>query len=268
MSDLLYTEEEGIARITLNRPDSLNAFSEEMIEKWIEALENVRDSLTIRAVLVTGNGKAFCSGGDIKEMIKGNGFYKSKQDITSTGIARKNSLWQKVQRIPLLLEEIDKPIIAKINGPAFGAGLDMALMCDIRIIAEEATVSESYVNVGLVPGDGGAYFLPRIVGTDKALDMLWTGKILNGNEAWEMGLATFVIPDKEIDDFAEDYLSKLVNGPQKSIQMTKRAVYQNKNMSLQASLDMISSSMALVTEHEDFQRGIDAVVEKRKAKFT
>lgn len=152
MADLLFSVENTVAKITLNRPDRMNAFSEEMINTWIEALETVRDSDEIRAVIVSGNGKGFCAGGDIKEMAKGNGFFKSEEDISSTGLARKNSLWKKIQRIPLLLEEIDKPVIAKVHGFAFGAGLDMALMCDIRIVAESTKLSESYVNVGIVPG--------------------------------------------------------------------------------------------------------------------
>lgn len=143
MADLLFSVESNIARITLNRPDSMNGFSEEMIDLWIEALETVRDSDDIRAVIVSGNGRAFCAGGDIKAMGAGEGFYRSERDVTSTALARKNSLWKKVQRVPLLLEEIDQPVIAQVHGFAFGAGLDMALMCDIRIAAESAKMSES-----------------------------------------------------------------------------------------------------------------------------
>jgi len=230
-------------------------------------LERVRDSDDIRAVLLSGNGKGFCAGGDIKEMIKGNGFYKSEKDITSTGLARKNSLWKKVQRIPLLLEEIDQPVIAKIHGVAFGAGLDMALMCDIRIAEEGTRLSESYVNVGLVPGDGAAYFLPRLVGNDKALDMLWTGKVIEASEAKDMGLVTFVLPQDKIESFTDEYIQKIVNGPQQAIRLTKRAVYQNRSMSLRPSLDMISSSMGLVTELEDYKLGVQAVMDKKKATF-
>src|SRR5699024_7705228 len=179
MADLLFEVRNHIAYITLNRPEAYNAFSGEMVDKWINALETIRDSEEIRAVVVSGNGKAFCSGGDIKEMAKGNGFYKSEDDIASSGLARKNSLWKKIQRVPLLLQEVEQPVIAKVHGFAFGAGLDMALMCDIRIVATSTKMSESYINVGLVPGDGAAYCLPRLIGTDKALDMLWTGKIID-----------------------------------------------------------------------------------------
>lgn len=267
MTDLLFSVENNIARITLNRPDSLNGFSEEMIDLWIEALETVRDSEEIRAVIVSGNGRCFCAGGDIKAMVAGEGFYRSERDVVSTGLARKNSLWKKVQRVPLLLEEIDQPVIAMVHGFAYGAGLDMALMCDIRIAAESTKFSESYVNVGIVPGDGGAYFLPKLVGLDKALDMLWTAKVVEGKEAQDIGLVTYAVPDDELESFTEAYVEKLVNGPQQAIRLIKRAVYQNRDMSLRASLDMISSSMGLVTELDDYKEGIQSIVEKRKPKF-
>ena len=267
MSDLLFDVQDHIATITLNRPNSLNAFSEEMIANWIRALETVRDSDDIRAVIVKGNGKCFCAGGDIKAMISGKGFFESETDITSTALARKNSLWKRVQRVPLLLEEIDKPVIAQVHGFAFGAGLDMALMCDIRIVAESTKLSESYVNVGIVPGDGGAYFLPRLVGIDQALDLLWTGRVLTAQEAKERKLVTFVVPDDELETFTLDYVKKLADGPANTIQLIKRAVYQSQTMSLRSSLDMISSSMGLVTELDDYKEGVTAVVEKRKAVF-
>lgn len=267
MADLLFEVENHIATITLNRPKMMNAFSEEMIFCWIEALETVRDSDDIRAVIVKGNGKAFCAGGDIKTMGAGKGFYESERDVSSTGLARKNSLWKGVQRVPLLLEEIDKPVIAQVHGFAFGAGLDMALMCDIRIAAESAKLSESYVNVGIVPGDGGAYYLPKLVGIDQALDMLWTGRVLKAGEAKEKGLVTFVVPDDELEQFTMDYATKLANGPQTAIQFIKRAVYQSQKMDLRSALDYISSQMGLVTELDDYKEGVAAVSEKRKAHF-
>ncbi|MEH7342464.1 enoyl-CoA hydratase-related protein [Bacillus sp. JJ1532] len=267
MPDLLFEVNNNIATITLNRPEALNAFSGEMLDLWIDSLEKVRDSDEISVLIVQGAGRGFCSGGDIKEMIAGNGFYKSDQDIVSKGINRKNSLWKKVQRIPLLLEEIDKPVIAKVHGVAFGAGLDMALMCDIRFVSESARLSESYIKVGIVPGDGGAYFLPRLVGRDMALHMLWTGEVLTAEAAKELGLVTFVVPDEELDQAVEDYAHNLASGPQLATQLIKRAVYQNSEMSLRSSLDYISSKMALVMEEEDHQEGVRAVTEKRKPNF-
>jgi enoyl-CoA hydratase/carnithine racemase len=264
MADLLFEVENHIATITLNRPEAYNAFSEEMILNWIQALETVRDDDSIRVVIVKGNGKAFCAGGDIKAMHAGEGFFKSKEDISSTGLARKNSLWKKIQLIPLLLEEIDKPVIAQIHGFAMGAGLDMALMCDIRIAAASAKLSESYINVAIVPGDGGAYYLPKLVGIDKALDMLWTARMLTAEEAKEIGLVTFVVDDDKLEEFTRNYAEKLANGPQTAIRFIKRAVYQSQKMDLRSALDYISSQMAIVTELDDFKEGVDAVIHKRK----
>lgn len=267
MPDLLFNINDSIATITLNRPEKKNAFSEEMITKWISALEIVRDSDEIKAVIVKGNGSGFCAGGDIKVMNAGKGFFDSDKDFSSTALARKNSLWKMVQRIPLLLEEIDKPVIAQIHGFAFGAGLDMALMCDIRIAGESTTLSESYVKVGIVPGDGGCYYLPRLIGIDQALDLLWTGKVLKASEAKEKGIVTYVIPDDELEQFTLNYVKQLTLGPTEVIQVIKRAVYQGQKMDLRSSLDYISSAMGIVTELPNYQEGVQAFLEKRKAKF-
>lgn len=269
MKDLIFTVENHVAKIVLNRPDSLNAFSLEMIDLWIEALETVRDSDDIRALVLSGNGRGFCSGGDIKSMAKGEGFLQSDgiTDLSSTAFARKNSLWKKVQRIPLLVQEIDIPVIAVIHGFAFGAGFDMTLACDIRIAAENTKISESYLNVGIVPGDGAAWFLPRLIGTDKALELLWNRTVLTAQEAKDMGLVTHVVQDDQLHEFVDQYVEKLVAGPQAAMRFTKRAVYQGLNMDLRTSYDMISSAMGIVTELEDYQEGVNAVLEKRKPSF-
>nr|WP_263326464.1 enoyl-CoA hydratase/isomerase family protein [Neobacillus sp. Marseille-Q6967] len=269
MKDLLFTVEDHVARIVLNRPDSLNAFSLEMIDLWIEALETVRDSEDIRVLVVSGNGRGFCSGGDIKSMANGDGFLQGSgtEDMSSTALARKNSLWKKVQRVPLLLQEIDIPVIVVLHGFAFGAGFDMSLACDIRIASENTKISESYLNVGIVPGDGAAWFLPRLVGTDKALELLWNRTVLTAQEAKDMGLVTHVIPDDQLQEFVNQYVAKLAAGPQAAMRFTKRAVYQGLNMDLRSSYDMISSAMGIVTELEDYQEGVRAVLEKRKPNF-
>lgn len=266
MADLIYEVKGHLARITMNRPEHLNCFSEEMIHLWTKALEDVRDREDIYAVLLSGNGKSFCAGGDVKAMAAGDGFFESHDDISSTALARKNSLWKGIQRIPLILEEIDKPVVAKIHGAAVGAGLDMALMCDVRIALESATMSESYFNAGIVPGDGGAYFLPRIIGRDKALDMFWTTKVLKGAEAERIGLVTHVVPDDELDDYVEAYMQKLLEAPQTAMRLTKRAIYQSEQITLRSSLDMVSSFMGIVTELDDYRTRTSALVEKLNRK--
>ena len=266
MADLIYEVKGHLARLTMNRPEHLNCFSEEMIHLWTKALEDVRDREDIYAVLLSGNGKSFCAGGDVKAMAAGDGFFESHDDISSTALARKNSLWKGIQRIPLILEEIDKPVVAKIHGAAVGAGLDMALMCDVRIASESATMSESYFNAGIVPGDGGAYFLPRIIGRDKALDMFWTTKVLKGAEAERIGLVTHVVPDDELDDYVEAYMQKLLEAPQTAMRLTKRAIYQSEQITLRSSLDMVSSFMGIVTELDDYRTRTSALVEKLNRK--
>lgn len=261
MPDLIYEVKDHLARITMNRPDHLNCFSEEMIHLWTSALEDIRERDDIYAVLLSGNGKAFCAGGDVKAMAAGDGFFESHDDITSTALARKNSLWKGIQRIPLILEEIDKPVIAKIHGAAVGAGLDMALMCDVRIASDNATLSESYFNAGIVPGDGGAYFLPRLVGRDKALDMFWTARVLKGEEAKHLGLVTHTVPADQLDEYVEDYMQKLLEAPQQAMRLTKRAIYQSEQSTLRSSLDMVSSFMGIVTELDDYRTRTAALVE-------
>ncbi|RNF39746.1 enoyl-CoA hydratase/isomerase family protein [Planococcus salinus] len=267
MSDLNFqVNEEGIATIKLNRPERLNAFSLEMIKDWIKALEEVRDSENIRVLVLTGEGRAFCAGGDIKSMLKGDGFLyqkeEEKEDFMSSGIDRKNVLWKYVQRIPLLMSEIDKPTIAAINGPATGAGLDMALMCDLRFASSTSKMGETYINLGIVPGDGGAYFLPRIIGIDKALELLWTGRILTAQEAKECGMITYLTEPDELLEKVYSFASQIANQPPVAIQLTKRAIYQGLNSDLRTSLDMMSSAMGLVTELPDYNERLEAMAKK------
>ena len=157
MSELLYdVRPDGVGLITLNRPDKLNAFTREMIDLWVKALEDARVNDAVQVVVVTGAGRAFCSGGDV------GGMNERPRDLT--GLDHKQWL-EVIHRVPLTLETLDKPVIAALNGVAVGAGLDMALMCDLRYAAAGTRFSEGYVRVGLIPGDGGTYFLPRLVGT-------------------------------------------------------------------------------------------------------
>jgi enoyl-CoA hydratase/carnithine racemase len=234
-------------------------------------LEEVRDNDDIRVLLLTGNGKSFCAGGDVKAMKTGKGLVNlsghEELDFTSTALKRKNSLWKHVQRIPLLMEEIDKPTIAAINGDAIGAGLDMSLQCDLRIASDQARFGEGYINVGIVPGDGGGYFLPRIIGIDKALEMLWTGKIIDAAQAEALGLVTRVVPHDQLMEEAFQLAERLARGPQEAIRLIKRTVYQGLKTDLRTSLDMVSSFMGLVTELPDYQEGVQAIIEKRRPKF-
>ncbi|MDQ0340833.1 2-(1,2-epoxy-1,2-dihydrophenyl)acetyl-CoA isomerase [Caldalkalibacillus uzonensis] len=259
MSALIHVHiEDHIQTITLNRPEKKNAFNSQMIGEWVQALEDAQNNKDVHVVVVTGAGDVFCAGGDVGDMQEGK----------PTRLDAKNMLWEDIHRIPFTLQRMDKPVIAAINGPAVGAGLDMALMADIRTMADTAKVSEGYVKVGLVPGDGGAYFLPRLVGEARAYELLWTGRFVDAEEALQMGLVNHVFPRETFMEQTMDLARQIASGPQIAIRMIKRSVRQSMKTDLETALDLISSHMAIVTETEDHKEGVNAFLEKRKPKFT
>lgn len=256
---------EEIAVLRLNRPDFLNSFSHEMIADWYKALVEFKESDAMKVLILTGTGKAFSAGGDIKALSNGEGFIgDAKDDLWSDAVKRKASLWENIQKIPLLLEEIDKPVIACINGDAIGAGLDMALMCDLRFCADRARLGEGYIHLGLVPGDGGGYFLPKIVGESKALELLWTGKKLNASEALAIGLVDYVYSEDEVFEKALDLAKVLSSKPQNALRMIKRLVKNHNKVSLRNHLDMVSSHMAVVTDTHEYMTLLEQMKKKRK----
>ncbi|HVN96645.1 MAG TPA: enoyl-CoA hydratase-related protein [Syntrophorhabdaceae bacterium] len=254
---VLYEVKDNIAYIILNRPEKKNAFSPEMITLWRQGLEQAKRDDTVRVIIVTGKGDTFCSGGDIKDMADGK--------LQSWDMKR--FLWEGVHRIVLTLEDLDKPVIAAINGHAIGAGLDMALMCDLRICSDRAKLAESYITMGLVPGDGGAYFLPRIAGQSKALELLLTGDVLSAEEALKLGIVNRVVSHEKLMAETLTLARKIADKPPLAVRMMKRAVYQAQTSSLSAHLDYISSQLALLSETEDHIEAAKAFLGKRKPVF-
>jgi 2-(1,2-epoxy-1,2-dihydrophenyl)acetyl-CoA isomerase len=258
VTELLYEIANKVATITLNRPERLNAFNAQMLDLWVEALTDARTNDDVQVIILTGAGRAFCSGGDVGNMA-----------AREQANAYQHKLWlQQIHRVPLTLETIDKPVIAAMNGVAVGAGLDMALMCDLRYAAEGARFSEGYVKVGLIPGDGGSYFLPRLVGTARALELLWTGDSIDAAEAERIGLVNRVVPADELMPTVRALAERLANGPTVAIRTTKRMVYQQQRLDLRTSLDMVSSNMGYIRQTADHREGAQAWVEKRPPEFT
>jgi enoyl-CoA hydratase/carnithine racemase len=255
-STILTSLKNRVQIITLNRPEKKNAFNGEMIEEWVKALEEAMQNEEVHVIVITGAGNAFCSGGDV------GGMKQNQKPLDN-----KNKLWKNIHRVPLTLKSIDKPVIAAINGPAVGAGLDMALMCDIRTMVSDSKVSEGYVKVGLVPGDGGAFFLPKIVGEAKAFELLWTGNFISSEEALTLGLVNHVYSQEEFMEKTMQLAEQIAAGPQVAIRMTKRAVRYSRTMELEPALDLISSHYAIIKETEDHKEGVAAFKEKRIAKF-
>jgi enoyl-CoA hydratase/carnithine racemase len=257
MSDLLYEKKDKIATITLNRPDKLNAFTGPMIEAWAKSLADAQADPDVNVVIVTGSGRAFCAGGDVARMGQGE----------PTQLDHKNNLWEGVHRVPKTLETLDKPVIAMVNGLAVGAGMGMTVMCDVRFAAASARFSTGYVRVGLVPGDGDTYFLPRLVGPAKALELLWTADFIEAPEALRLGIVQRVAPDAELRDATYAFARQIADGPQVPIRMIKRLVYQSMRLDLRTHLDLVSSHMAIVRQTADHKEGVAAFTEKRAPKF-
>jgi enoyl-CoA hydratase/carnithine racemase len=257
MGDLLYDVKDRIATITLNRPDKLNAFTGAMIDAWVKALDDAQADAEVAVVVVTGSGRAFCTGGDVARMGEG----------APTALEHKNLLWEHIHRIPRTLEQMDKPVIAMVNGLAVGAGMGMSLMCDVRIAADTARFSTGYVKVGLVPGDGDTFFLPRLVGPAKALELLWTADFIDAAEALRLGIVNRVVPADRLAAETYAFARQIADGPQIPIRMIKRLVYQSLKLDLRTHLDLVSSHMAIVRQTRDHAEGVTAFKEKRTPRF-
>jgi enoyl-CoA hydratase/carnithine racemase len=257
MADLEYHVEERVGRILLNRPARKNAFTMEMIDRWVEVLHDAASDPQVRVIVLTGAGDAFCSGVDLGAL----------DAEPHAPIDRKRALTDRIHRIALTLEDLDKPVIAAINGDAVGAGLDMALMCDMRIASRSARLSEGYVRVGLVPGDGGCYYLPRLVGTAKALELLLTGDFVDGEEAAAIGMVNHAVDGDRLEEATATLARKLAGAPPLAIAMIKRATYQSARCDLRTALDLISSHMAVITTTSDSQEAIAAFRERRPGIF-
>lgn len=249
---------EHIATLTLNRPEQHNAFNTEMIRLWTQALDDCMDNDDIRCAVLTGAGKTFCSGGDLNEL---------RGDIGKGAAEQKAKLWEGIHGVAKALHRLDKPIIAAVNGAATGAGMDMALWCDLRFAADSARFAETYVKVGLVPGDGGAWLLPRLIGTSRALELLLSGDFIDANRALELGLVNRVFPAQDLLAQTYDYAARLARGPRQAMRMIKRAVYQGATQDLHSHLDMISSHMGVAMTSPEHAEGVAAFLEKRKPIF-
>lgn len=251
---LKFSIEDGIATILLDRQERMNAFTFEMIAAWTEALQQCRTDPAIKVVVVTGSGSAFCSGGDVIEMA---------DRLNQEPAQRKAELFEKVQRIPLTLEDLDKPVIAAMNGVATGAGLDLALMCDLRYAAKSARFAETYMKVGLVPGAGGAHFLPRIVGTAKALELFFTADFVDAEEALRIGLVNKVIDDHRLMEEVMAIARRIAKAPELPLRFIKRAIYQGLRNDLRTNLDLISSHYAVVTSTQEHKAAVDRFISGR-----
>ncbi|MFC2041332.1 enoyl-CoA hydratase/isomerase family protein [Chloroflexota bacterium] len=257
--DIIYSKEGGIATITMNRPDRMNSFSPEMTESLYQAITDAGKDEEVRVLVITGTGRVFCAGADVKAMA--NRANKPKGGGGEDESEGSNS------RLCLLLQKLDKPVIAAVNGVAAGGGFDLACACDIRIASEKATFAEVFIRRGLIPAMGATYFLPRLVGLDRACYLIWTGDMVEAKEAERMGLVTMVVPHEELESATMELADKLANGPPLAIQKAKRAIYEGLGMDLESTLDYVAVSVKELRKTEDHKEGARAFVQKREPVF-
>ncbi len=264
MSDYVTYEQDGpIVTLTLNAPERRNAISTFAdCDAVVAAVHRVNRDRSVRAVILTGAGTAFCAGGDLKAMRDRKGIIEgSHADL-------RENYRRGVQAMANALYDCDAPTIAAVNGPAIGLGLDVACMCDIRIASEKASFAESFVKVGIVPGDGGAWLLPRVVGMSVACEMSFTGDVLNATEAKEVRLVSRVVPHEELMSAAEALAGRIAANPPEMVRMTKRLLREGQHTRLSTLLEMSAAFQALAHSTEDHKEAVSAMLEKRKPTFT
>jgi enoyl-CoA hydratase/carnithine racemase len=264
MTDYIREEREGdIVLLTLNAPEKRNAISTfEECDAIVDACRRVNLDRSVRCVVLTGAGTAFCSGGDLKAM-------RDKRGIMEGSHADLRENYRRgVQRMAQALYDCDAPTIAAVNGPAIGLGLDVACMCDIRIASEKASFAESFIKVGIVPGDGGAWLLPRVVGMSVACEMSFTGDLLNAQEAKEVRLVSRVVPAEALMDAARALAGRIAANPPEMVRMTKRLLREGQHTRLSTLLEMSAAFQALAHSTEDHKEAVSAMLEKRKPSFT
>ena len=258
---VLHAREGGVVTLTLNEPATRNAVSPAITEALVEHVRRINQDLSVRCVVLTGAGEGFSSGGNVKEMKQRTGLFGG----TPAEIRR--GYWHGIQQIPLAMYELEVPSIAAVNGAAIGAGCDLTLMCDIRIAARSAVFAESFLRVGLVSGDGGAWHLPRIVGLSRAYEMTFTGDFVKAEEAVRIGLASRCVDDAELMNEAMALARRIAAQPSHSLRLTKRLLRDSQQVSLPIALELASSSQALVQHTHDQHEAVSAFLDKRPPAF-
>ena len=252
---LIYEVKDDVAFVQLNRPQSMNALEEKLVEELKHVTDLIEKDRDIGAVVITGSGKAFCAGGDLLRLQ--NGF----TSLEGYDYIAEFHPWI------IKLSNLDKPVIAAVNGFAVGAGFCIALISDIILASEEAVFSQSFVNVGLVPDLAGMYFLPRIVGLQKAKELVLTGEKISAEKAKELGIVNHVYPKDQLLEEAETIARKLAKGPRVAHRLSKQVMNQSLSLSLEEFLPLEASSQSLCFQTEDHKEAVKAFFDKRKATF-
>jgi 2-(1,2-epoxy-1,2-dihydrophenyl)acetyl-CoA isomerase len=259
---ILVDTRDGVTTVTMNRPQRMNALTGQMIKEIVAVLDGTKQGTETRVIVLTGAGKGFCGGADLKDP-KGPG-----------GLLPHNSPESKRQGLrlgiyPLILgiRNCDVPVIAMMNGDAAAGGCDLALTCDIRIGSERARFMESFARIGLFPGTGGCWFLPRMVGTSKAAEMIFTGDPIGAEEAYQRGLLSQLVPHEQLHERTMTLARRIAAGPPVAIRLAKMVMQRSMDASLETSLELAAASESITLTSEDHREGLAAFLEKRQATF-
>lgn len=247
---------EGVFEIELNRPNQLNALNLELITQLANAVREAKQNQAVRSVLLYGNGRGFCAGGDLKDF-----------GIDPSNPIEVKEFLQKGHEAIIDLYHMEKPVIAAVHGPAVGAGCNLAFACDLIVAEESAVFSEIFAKVGAIPDLGGLYFLPQKIGMHKAAELIFTGKKMNAKHAFDYGLINEVVANGQGIEKGRELARELANGPTKALGIAKRIMHQAAHLSLEEILELEAYGQSLVFQTRDFSEGRNAFVEKREAKF-
>jgi 2-(1,2-epoxy-1,2-dihydrophenyl)acetyl-CoA isomerase len=253
---ILFEITDGVALLTLNRPDKLNAFNDQLHKDISEALTQVENEAAIRTLVITGAGRGFCSGADLSARLDSS--------TSSTGDALDRHYHPRLRR----LRALKKPVVAAVNGPAAGAGMSLALACDIVFAAQSATFIQAFTRIGLLPDAGSTYFLPRLIGTARAKALTMLAEPLTAAQAEAWGLIWKAVPDDKLMSEALALARKLAQGPTLALGLTKAAIDASINNDLDKQLDVERDAQVKLTQTQDFREGVAAFMQKRPAKFT
>jgi 2-(1,2-epoxy-1,2-dihydrophenyl)acetyl-CoA isomerase len=256
---LLYEVKDGIATLTLNRPERLNALGDTLREDLLDGVTRASQDADVRVIVLTGAGKGFCSGGDVKAM--------NENKERGAGRPLVEKVAPRRDRGVLALREAPKPVIAAVNGAAAGAGFNIALCCDIRLASTAAKFSQAFVRRGLHPDWGGTYFLPRVVGVAKACELIWTGDVIDAEQALRLGIVSAVHPPEELLPATYALARKIADGPPIAIRLAKRAIYHSLETDLRKALEFETYAQNICFDTEDAREGIRAFVDKRAPVF-
>jgi enoyl-CoA hydratase/carnithine racemase len=256
LSRLIWDQSEGVGTITLNRPERLNALDSTTLDELNTVTEHAWNDPTVRCLLITGAGRGFCSGADVKE-------WSTSSD---SGLHEDNWVL-KMHRLMTRLYRMPKPVLAAINGVAVGAGFDLALVADMRIASANARFGMAYINIGFCPDAGGSYLLPRLIGSARASELIFTGRIIDAPDANALGLLNAMVEPDDLADAALEWATRLANGPTVAIGLAKENIRQNLHLSFEDALRNERRAGEVCAGTEDHREGLAAISEKRNPSF-